>query len=88
MLTETGSHNTLRILDERLHADPSRVVLRPFHLGWQSGHAEGSRAFRLVRDVIALSPEEAEAEYLRVLHDFEGRHWQTEAMFEERYREM
>jgi hypothetical protein len=29
----------LKILDERLHADPSRVVLRPFHLGWQAKNA-------------------------------------------------
>ena len=88
MLTATGSHTALRILDERLHADPSRVVLRPFHLGWQSSTAEGSRASRLVEAIIALSGEEAEEEYRRVLHDFEGRHWQTELMFEERYQEV
>lgn len=86
--TQTGPHTILRILDERLHADPSRVVLRPFHLGWQSTHATGSRAARLVRAVVALSDQEAEEEYQRVLHDFEGRHWQTEQMFEERYREV
>lgn len=34
----------LRILDLRLHADPSRTVLRPFHLGWQATSApEGDR---------------------------------------------
>lgn len=88
LLTQTGSHTILRILDERLHADPSRVVLRPFHLGWQSSHASGSRASRLVDAIVALSPTEAEEEYARVLHDFEGRHWQTELMFEERFREV
>lgn len=88
LLTPTGPHTILRILDERLHADPSRVVLRPFHLGWQSTHAPGSRAARLVKAVVALSDQEAEEEYQRVLHDFEGRHWQTEQVFEERYREV
>lgn len=78
----------MRILDERLHADPSRVVLRPFHLGWQSCHASGSRAERLVDAIAGLSHEDAAEEYARVLHDFEGRHWQTEQMFEERYREV
>jgi predicted GH43/DUF377 family glycosyl hydrolase len=77
----------LRILDERLHADPSRVVLRPFHLGWQ-GAATDSRAARLVRDIAAMSDEAAADEYGRVLHDFEGRHWQTELLFEERYAEV
>lgn len=75
----------LRILDERLHADPSRVVLRPFHLGWQARHAEGSRARRLVEDVAALSDAQARAEYRKVLNDFKERHWQTEAMFDERW---
>jgi len=78
----------LRILEERLHADPSRVVLRPFHLGWQAKNAPGGRALRLVQDVAALSEEQVVAEYTRVLHDFEGRHWQTEKMFDERFREV
>lgn len=88
LLIQAGPHTILRILDERLHADPSRVVLRPFHLGWQSTHATGSRAARLVEAIVALSDQEAEEEYQRVLHDFEGRHWQTEQVFEERYREV
>ena len=69
----------LQILDERLHADPSRVVLRPFHLGWQAKNAPGSRAMKLVHDVAALSEEQVEAEYERVRGDFLGRHWQTAA---------
>ena len=82
------AHRGLQILDERLHADPSRVVLRPFHLGWQ-GAAEGSsRADRLVRDVLALSEAEAAEEYARVLHDFLERHWQTEQLFEHRFEEV
>lgn len=78
----------MRILDDRLHADPSRVVLRPFHLGWQGAAEGGSRAARLVADIVALSEQEAEEEYGRVLHDFKERHWQTEQLFEERYREI
>jgi predicted GH43/DUF377 family glycosyl hydrolase len=78
----------LRVLEQRLHADPSRVVLRPFHLGWQGPGGSGARARKLVADVLSLSSEEAEEEYARVLHDFEERHWQTEQLFEERYRQM
>ncbi len=78
----------LRILDTRLHADHARVVLRPFHLGWQSSTAEASRAHKLVDDIAGLSERAASAEYRRVLTDFKERHWQTEAMFEERYAEV
>ena len=46
-------HGPLQILEERLHADPSRVVLRPFHLGWQAKNATSERARKLVEDVAA-----------------------------------
>ncbi|WP_309623484.1 glycoside hydrolase family 130 protein [Novosphingobium sp.] len=85
---ETFETSPLRILDTRLHADPSRVVLRPFHLGWQSTSAPGERARRLVEDVAGLSKARANEEYARVVRDFSGRHWQTEQMFDERYREV
>jgi predicted GH43/DUF377 family glycosyl hydrolase len=78
----------LKILEERLHADPSRVVLRPFHLGWQAKNAPGGRAQRLVHDIAALSDAEVKAEYARVRQDFVARHWQTEKMFEERFEEV
>ena len=78
----------LKILDERLHADPSRVVLRPFHLGWQAKNAPGGRALKLVHDVAALSEEQIEAEYERVRGDFAARHWQTERMFDDRFEEV
>ena len=64
------SETPLRILDERLHADPSRVVLRPFHLGWQATTADGSRARKLVDDITSLSDADADEEYAKVLHDF------------------
>ena len=78
----------LRIHDLRLHADPSRVVLRPFHLGWQSVSAPSDRALQLVEDVAALSEDVVEIEHERVLRDFAQRHWQTELLFTERYDEV
>lgn len=78
----------LHVSNIRLHADPSRVVLRPFHLGWQATHADGNRAMRLVEDIAALSQDQAAAEYCKVLHDFKERHWQIEAMFLDRWREV
>ncbi|OYX62047.1 MAG: glycosidase [Novosphingobium sp. 32-60-15] len=80
--------NSLRVLEQRLHADPSRVVLRPFHLGWQGPGGKSARAEKLVSDVASLSEDVAAAEYTRVLHDFEERHWQTEQLFHERYAEI
>ena len=84
----SGTNTPLQVLDLRLHADPSRVVLRPFHLGWQARNAPGGRAGRLVEDVRCLTEERAAAEYERVLRDFAERHWQTEAMFENRFAEV
>lgn len=81
-------NSPFQILDERLHADPSRVVLRPFHLAWQSNQSEGSRAQRLVDDINALTEAQVAAEYTRVLSDFEERHWQTEAVFAKRFTEV
>lgn len=82
------SQTPLRILDTRLRADPSRVVLRPFHLGWQSPGAPPDRAHRLVADVLALSAERAKSEYEAILIDFGERHWQTEQLFDERFIEL
>ena len=84
----TPAAGPLRILDTRLHADPSRVVLRPFHLGWQARHAKGDRALRLIDDVADLSENRVKTEYRKVLHDFKERHWQTEALFDERFDEL
>ena len=81
-------HPSLRILDERLHADPSRVVLRPFHLGWQATNADNTRAARLVADVNAMSDEAVAVELDRVMDDFDDRHWQIEAMFDQRFVEV
>ncbi len=83
--TLTLNFSPLRILDTRLHADPSRVVLRPFHLGWQSNNAAPVRAEKLVEDIAGLTEKEAHKEYNHVLKDFGERHWQTEQVFDARY---
>jgi predicted GH43/DUF377 family glycosyl hydrolase len=41
-----------------------------------------------VEDVAALSEAQVDHEYCIVLHDFQNRHWQTEHIFEARYREV
>jgi predicted GH43/DUF377 family glycosyl hydrolase len=43
---------------------------------------------RLVADVAALSENRVREEYRKVLNDFKERHWQTEAMFKDRYDEL
>ena len=70
----------------RLHADPSRVVVRPFHLAW-AGNG-GSRTERLVKEVMELDTAATRAELELVLKDFEARHWQTRRVFMTRYDEI
>ena len=72
----------------RLHADPSRVVVRPFNIAWQASAAGPSRAQRLVREVLDLEPAAARAQLEKVLKDFEARHWQTRRVFMTRYDEI
>ena len=73
----------------RLRADPSRVVVRPFHIAWAAGNGGApSRTERLVRAVIEMSPGEARAQLEAVLKDFEARHWQTRRVFMTRYDEV
>jgi predicted GH43/DUF377 family glycosyl hydrolase len=72
----------------RLHADPGRVVVRPFHLAWQANGQAPSRAQRLVSTVLAMTPAEARAQLEVVLRDFEARHWQTRRVFMTRYDEL
>ena len=63
-------------------------MLRPFHLGWQAARSGSNRALRLVEDVAALSENRVREEYRKVLTDFKERHWQTEAMFKDRFEEV
>ncbi|MET0361095.1 MAG: glycoside hydrolase family 130 protein [Sphingobium sp.] len=74
--------------EDRLAADPARVVLRPFHLAWHAGGAERSRAHRLADDILSLTDAEAEAELAGVMRDFDKRHWQTERIFKERFEQL
>ena len=72
----------------RLKADPSRVVVRPFHIGWQANGRAGSRTERLVKEVLEMSPGDARTQLEIVLKDFEARHWQTRRVFMTRYDEI
>ena len=72
----------------RLYADPSRVVVRPFHLSWQANGSGPSRAQRLVDEVLEMDNSAARAQLELVLRDFEERHWQTRRVFMTRYEEI
>lgn len=71
----------------RLRADPSRVVLRPFHLSWNA-EAPKDRMRKLVDEVRALDMRTARTELALVYHDFESRHAQTQNIFMKRYEEV
>ncbi len=72
----------------KLHADPSRVVVRPFHLAWINNGSGPSRTQRLVAEVMDMSDAEARDGLEDVLKDFEARHWQTRRVFMTRYDEI
>jgi predicted GH43/DUF377 family glycosyl hydrolase len=81
----------MRHHDLWLAADPSRVVLRPFSISSEPRHTSYgmmTRAERIVRQVLELTPEAVETELERVDYDFHGRHWQTHAIFLNRFRQM
>ena len=69
----------------RLKADPSRVVVRPFHLAWQGNRSHPARAQRLVDAVLALGDREVGRQLQSVMQDFERRHWQTRKVFLRRF---
>jgi predicted GH43/DUF377 family glycosyl hydrolase len=72
----------------RLHADPARVVVRPFHLAWQASGPDLSRVQKLAKDVVKLDSRTVRAELGIVLGDFAERHWQIEQVFEQRFLEI
>lgn len=72
----------------RLKADPSRVVVRPFHLAWQGNRADPGRARRLVDQVLTLSDQEIGRQLQHVMQNFETRHWQTRKVFLKRFTEI
>lgn len=72
----------------RLHADPARVVVRPFHLAWQASGPDLERVQKLAREIFALDTRTVRAELSVVLRDFAERHWQIEKVFEDRFAEI
>jgi predicted GH43/DUF377 family glycosyl hydrolase len=74
--------------DLRLHADPVRVVVRPFHLAWQASGPDLERVQKLATDILSLDARTVRAELSVVLRDFEDRHWQIEKVFDDRYTEI
>lgn len=88
MLICRPDQSPLHILDEKLNADPSRVVLRPFHLAWQASVSEPSRAAQLVSDILTLDDDQAAAELDIVWQDFSERHWQIGRIFDQRFAEI
>jgi predicted GH43/DUF377 family glycosyl hydrolase len=81
----------LRHFETELRADPSRVVLRPFTITTEPrGTAYGimTRAQRIAKAVLALSPEQCRKHLEYVDQDFFGRHWQTHAIFLDRYSQI
>lgn len=73
----------------RLHADPSRVVVRPFHIARSAMNGQGqSRSQRMIDEVLAMTAQQAHEQLSAVLKDFEARHWQTRRVFTTRYEEI
>ncbi|HEX7822041.1 MAG TPA: glycoside hydrolase family 130 protein [Sphingobium sp.] len=72
----------------RLTADPARVVVRPFHLAWQSSGGMPSRTQRITDAVLAMSEIEVNERLTHVLIGFEARHWQTRRVFMTRFAEI
>ena len=72
----------------RLSADPSRVVVRPFHLAWQANGRDPGRAQRLVDSILAMDDKQKRKQLRSVFKDFEARHWQTRKIFEKRYSQI
>ncbi len=64
------------------------MVVRPFHLAWQASGPDLDRVHRLTQEILALDPRTVRAELSVVMHDFIGRHWQLEKVFDERYAEI
>jgi predicted GH43/DUF377 family glycosyl hydrolase len=80
-----------RHFETHLKADPSRVVLRPFSILAETdrkGNGRMTRIERIANAVMALSDDEARKYLDQVDGDFLGRHWQTHAIFMDRFRQI
>lgn len=64
------------------------MVVRPFHLAWQASGPDLNRVQKLAQEILALDARTVRAELSVVMHDFVGRHWQLEKVFDERYAEI
>ena len=81
----------IRNFETKLVANPAQVVLRPFSISAEPrGTASGimNRAERISRAVLALSAEACAAYLAKVDTDFFGRHWQTHAIFLDRFSQI
>ena len=56
----------------RLHADPSRVVVRPFHIAWAGNGGAPSRTERLVGEVLAMTTTETRRQLAAGAQGFRG----------------
>ncbi|MGB3739145.1 MAG: glycoside hydrolase family 130 protein [Pontixanthobacter sp.] len=79
---------SLQDSDILLHADPTKVLLRPFDLAWESNNDEPSRTERLIAQIMALTPDEVQIAIYRVHRDFEGRHDHVRDIFLRRAAEI
>jgi predicted GH43/DUF377 family glycosyl hydrolase len=77
-----------RRLDQRLTADPARVVVRPFHLSWQALGSASSRGARLVSDILGMDEAAVKKALAEVFRDFDRRHWQITRVFETRFEQV
>lgn len=75
--------------DLRLSADPSRVVMRPFHIAPEprDKHApQVARMQRIVNAVLEMSEAQCAAELEEVNQDFKDRHWQAAEVYLARFQ--
>lgn len=86
-----GTTMEMKHFDTQLRADASRVVLRPFTIASEiRSSASGimTRAERIAKGVMTLTDEECRKYLDAVDGDFFGRHWQTHAIFLDRFNEV
>ena len=91
MMAYGGTMMDVKHFETELVADPSRVVLRPFAIASEprgTAHGIMTRAERIARGVMKLTDEECRQYLDAVDGDFFGRHWQTHAIFMDRFNEV
>lgn len=84
-MIETGRMTLITHRRTRLKADPSRVVIRPFHIAPDQNSANGGRVRRIVDAVRGMSIDEVRRELEIINSDFVQRHWQTRRVYLQRY---